>query len=51
MEKEDQLKEAFQKIKQDIDSLKKENDFFRDALIDTRERTSETIELIKKLTR
>ena len=50
MEKEEQIKEAFQRIKQDIDSLKKENDFFRDALINTRERMSETIELLKKLT-
>ena len=50
MEKEEQLKEAFHKIKQDINYLKKEEDIFRDALIETRKKMSETIEMIKKLT-
>ena len=49
MEKEDQLKEAFQKIKQDIDYLKKENNLFENAIIETREKMSEIIELIKQL--
>ena len=50
MEKEEQLKEAFQKIKQDINYLKKENDLFRDALIETHEKISETRGLVKQLT-
>ena len=50
MEKEEQIKEAFQKVKEDIDYLRQENNIFRDALIETRERMSDLTDVVKKIT-
>ncbi len=45
----DNLKEAFQKVKSDIDFLKQEIDFFKNNLVKTRESMIEICELIKKI--
>jgi hypothetical protein len=45
----DLIKDAFQKVRQDIDSLSKETDSLRKALIETRERMIEMCEVIKQL--
>ena len=45
----DLVKEAFQKVRQDIDSVKEELNFMKKDLIETRERMIEMCEVIKKL--
>ena len=45
----DYIKEAFQKVKQDIELLKKENDFFRSNLKEAKEQLINLCEIIKKL--
>ena len=43
----DQLKEAFQKVKEDIFSLKQEIDFLQKGLTETRERLIDICEILK----
>ena len=50
MEKEEQIKEAFQKVKQDIDSIKYENNLFKEALIKTHQKLSDIVDILKKIT-
>ena len=45
----DYIKEAFQKVKQDMDSFKEELSFLRKGLTETRESMVEMCEIIKKL--
>ena len=45
----DYIKEAFYKVKQDIDSLKKEIGFLRSNLTETREKIIEICEIIKQI--
>ncbi len=50
MEKEEQIKEAFQKVKQDIDSIKYENNLFKETLIKTHQKLSDIVDILKKIT-
>jgi len=45
----DNIKEAFQRVKEDIISLKKELDFLRQGVVETREKLIEVCEIIKKI--
>ena len=45
----DYIKKAFQKVKQDINSLKKEIDFLKSNLAENRKKMIEICEIIKKI--
>ncbi|GAG20540.1 unnamed protein product, partial [marine sediment metagenome] len=45
----DHIKEAFQKVKQDIDSLKKEINFMRLDLTENRKKMIKMCEIVKKI--